>query len=76
MFVGKYMAEWIMYGEPSIDLWSLDIRRFIAMHNNKKYLEDRVKEVLGELQVHPSVHPSFRLSARLPVCPPSWISED
>ncbi len=48
MFTGKYMAEWIMYGEPSIDLWSLDIRRFIAMHNNKKYLEDRVKEVLGK----------------------------
>ncbi len=47
--VGKYMAEWIIEGQPSIDLWSLDIRRFIDMHNNKKFLKDRVTEVLGNL---------------------------
>ena len=46
--VGKYMAEWIIDGQPSIDLWSLDIRRFIDMHKNKKFLKDRVTEVLGE----------------------------
>ena len=51
--VGRYMAEWIIDGQPSIDLWSVDIRRFIDMHNNKKFLKDRVTEVLGNcLKMH------------------------
>ncbi len=48
--VGKYLAEWMVEGQPSIDLWSVDIRRFIDMHNNKKFLKDRVTEVLGKNQ--------------------------
>ena len=28
--VGKMMAEWIIDGEPSLDLWEMDIRRFGA----------------------------------------------
>ena len=46
--VGKLMAEWIIQGEPSADIWSLDVRRFVDLHNNKKFLRDRVKESLGE----------------------------
>lgn len=45
--IGKYMAEWILDGEPSIDLWAHDVRRFAGLHNNKRFLRDRVKEVLG-----------------------------
>jgi len=44
--VGKLMAEWIVDGEPSKNCWSLDIRRFVDLHNNKKFLRDRVKESL------------------------------
>lgn len=51
--VGRYMAEWITKGEPSMDLWSLDVRRFVDLHNNKKFLRDRVKETLGEMQPSP-----------------------
>jgi glycine/D-amino acid oxidase-like deaminating enzyme len=47
--VGKYLAEWIIEGETSIDFWSIDIRRFVDLHNNKKFLRDRVKETLGIL---------------------------
>src|SRR6185437_12421343 len=28
--VGKVMAEWIVQGEPELDLWHMDIRRFGA----------------------------------------------
>ncbi|MEY4530502.1 MAG: Aminomethyltransferase [Deinococcota bacterium] len=44
---GKYLAEWIVDGEPSIDLWSVDIQRFGAALNNRTFLRDRVTEVLG-----------------------------
>lgn len=44
---GKYLAEWIMAGKPTMDLWSVDIARFMPFHNNRDYLRERVGEVLG-----------------------------
>ena len=44
---GKYLAEWIVAGEATMDLWSVDIRRFMPFHNNRAYLRGRVGEVLG-----------------------------
>lgn len=44
---GKYLAEWIVDTEPSIDLWSVDIRRFGRAMNNRLFLRERVTEVLG-----------------------------
>jgi glycine cleavage system aminomethyltransferase T len=44
---GKYLAEWIVGGEAPMDLWSVDIRRFMDWQNNSSYLRDRVTEVLG-----------------------------
>ena len=32
---GMAIAEWIQEGEPSMDLWAVDIRRFGAFHDNK-----------------------------------------
>lgn len=46
--VGKALSEWITAGEPSMDLSSMDIRRFSPDHNNKMFLRDRVKEIVGE----------------------------
>ena len=46
--VGKLMAEWIAYGEPNMNLWPLDVRRFVDLHNNMKFLRDRVTETLGK----------------------------
>ncbi len=43
--VGKMMAEWIIEGEPSLDLWRLDIRRLSAHHGSQKYALDRSIEV-------------------------------
>jgi 4-methylaminobutanoate oxidase (formaldehyde-forming) len=44
---GKFLAEWIINGEPTLDLWSVDIRRFGPWSNNPHFLRDRVPEVLG-----------------------------
>ena len=42
---GKMMAEWIIEGEPSLDLWRLDIRRLGGHHGSQKYALDRSIEV-------------------------------
>jgi 4-methylaminobutanoate oxidase (formaldehyde-forming) len=44
---GKYLAEWMLAGEPTLDLWSVDIRRFAPWANNRTFLRQRVTEVLG-----------------------------
>jgi heterotetrameric sarcosine oxidase gamma subunit len=44
---GRALAEWIVEGEPSLDLSVVDIRRFAAFNGNSQWLHDRVGEVLG-----------------------------
>jgi len=42
--VGKAMAEWIVGGEPSMDLWQMDVRRFGAHYRSPAYTLKRVRE--------------------------------
>lgn len=44
---GMALAEWIIAGEPTMDLWPVDIRRFARFNGNDAWLHDRVKETLG-----------------------------
>ncbi|GLK56681.1 4-methylaminobutanoate oxidase (formaldehyde-forming) [Methylopila capsulata] len=44
---GRALAEWIVAGEPTQDLWPVDIRRFAAFNANPAWLKERVKETLG-----------------------------
>lgn len=44
---GRALAEWIVNGEPTMDLWPVDIRRFAPFNNGQRFLHDRVKETLG-----------------------------
>jgi 4-methylaminobutanoate oxidase (formaldehyde-forming) len=44
---GRALAEWILTGDPGMDLTSVDIRRFARFHGNNAWLRDRVGEVLG-----------------------------
>lgn len=44
---GKLTAEWIVEGEPSMDVTKLDARRFSAVQCNESYLRDRVTEIPG-----------------------------
>jgi glycine cleavage system aminomethyltransferase T/glycine/D-amino acid oxidase-like deaminating enzyme len=43
--IGKVMAEWILEGEPTMDVWEMDIRRFGAHFRSPSYTLKRTKEV-------------------------------
>ena len=45
---GRMVAEWIVEGRPSLDLWSLDIRRFGDHHRSTTYVRDRTLELYGK----------------------------
>jgi glycine cleavage system aminomethyltransferase T/glycine/D-amino acid oxidase-like deaminating enzyme len=41
---GKAMANWIIQGDPGLDLWAFDIRRFGALHGGAGFLHQRAVE--------------------------------
>jgi 4-methylaminobutanoate oxidase (formaldehyde-forming) len=41
---GKAIANWILEGDPGLDLWPFDIRRFGALHAGQRFLHDRAIE--------------------------------
>jgi glycine cleavage system aminomethyltransferase T/glycine/D-amino acid oxidase-like deaminating enzyme len=43
--IGKMMAEWIVEGTPSLDLWKMDIRRFGAQYRSRNFTLARTYEV-------------------------------
>jgi 4-methylaminobutanoate oxidase (formaldehyde-forming) len=46
---GKAVAEWIVGGEPPMDLWDVDIRRVAPFQTHPRYLHDRTTEMVGRL---------------------------
>jgi glycine cleavage system aminomethyltransferase T/glycine/D-amino acid oxidase-like deaminating enzyme len=44
---GQAMANWILNGDPGMDLWSFDVRRFGPLHAQERYLEVRAIEAYG-----------------------------
>ncbi len=50
---GRMLAEWIVEGEPSLDIWPLDIRRFGPHHRSRSYNVQRTGEIYGK---HYTVH--------------------
>jgi 4-methylaminobutanoate oxidase (formaldehyde-forming) len=44
---GKALAEWIVEDRPPMDLWPADIRRFAPLHGNRRFLRERVSEIVG-----------------------------
>ena len=42
--VGKVVAEWIVAGEPTMDLWHMDIKRFSDAYKSPKFTLERVTE--------------------------------
>ncbi len=44
---GRLTAEWIVGGEPSQDLWDVDIRRLAPYLANRRFLRERTVESLG-----------------------------
>jgi glycine cleavage system aminomethyltransferase T/glycine/D-amino acid oxidase-like deaminating enzyme len=44
---GEAMANWILDGDPGMDLWAFDVRRFGRPHSTGRYLEERAIEAYG-----------------------------
>ncbi|MDP9243719.1 MAG: FAD-dependent oxidoreductase, partial [Chloroflexota bacterium] len=43
--LGRQVAQWIVDGEPELDLWQMDIRRFGAQYRSPSYTLARTTEV-------------------------------
>jgi glycine cleavage system aminomethyltransferase T/glycine/D-amino acid oxidase-like deaminating enzyme len=43
--IGRVMAQWILEGEPAMDVWEMDIRRFGPHFRSPSYTLKRAKEV-------------------------------
>jgi len=43
--IGRQMATWIVEGEPELDLWKMDIRRFGAQYRSQAFTLARTTEV-------------------------------
>lgn len=45
--LGKLMADWIINGHPSGDIWECDLRRLNSVQREQSYIEERIPEALG-----------------------------
>ncbi len=62
---GRYAAEWIVDGQPSDNMWELDVRRFGPYAESKPYVVARAREVYErEYAVH---YPHEELPAGRPL---------
>ncbi len=43
--VGKVIANWIVEGDPGLDMWHMDIRRFGSYASSRRYISTRVHEI-------------------------------
>jgi heterotetrameric sarcosine oxidase gamma subunit len=46
---GRAVADWLVDGHAPMDLWEVDIRRFMPFQRNRRYLYQRTTETLGLL---------------------------
>jgi dimethylglycine dehydrogenase len=62
---GKYAAEWIVEGQPSDNMWELDVRRFDEYASSTRYVAERACEVYQrEYAIH---YPEEELPAGRPL---------
>ena len=67
--VGEVIADYITEGNTKFDMYNLDIQRFIAIHNNRKFLHDRVKEVPGLIYAIPYPFKEYKTGRALRTSP-------
>ncbi|KOC63890.1 Pyruvate dehydrogenase phosphatase regulatory subunit, mitochondrial [Habropoda laboriosa] len=67
--VGRATAELIVNGSTSLDMYELDVSRFLGLHNNRKFLRDRVKEVPGMHYALQYPHHEFKTGRNLRMSP-------
>jgi len=67
---GQMMAEWMLEGRPSLDLWPLDVRRFSFHHTSRQFMGPRMVELYAhhyKLAAPGSEHLSARGIRRSPL---------
>jgi len=66
--VGRMMAEWVVQGEPSMDAWKMDIRRFGRHYRSRRYTLARATEIYSSYyDIHyPGEERSSARGLRLP----------
>lgn len=67
---GQMMAEWMLEGRPSLDLWPLDVRRFSFHHTSRHFMGPRMVELYAhhyKLAAPGSEHLSARGIRRSPL---------
>lgn len=68
---GKVMAEWIVGGEPPMDLWKMDIRRFGPQYRSRQFSLARTYEVYSTY--YDIVYPNHERQATRPLrVPPAY----
>ena len=68
---GQVMAEWIVGGEPPLDLWKMDIRRFGEQYRSRGYSLARTYEVYSTY--YDIVYPNHEREAGRPLkVPPAY----
>ncbi len=45
---GRALAQWVLAGQPPMDLWPVDIRRFAALHRERRWVRERTLEMYSK----------------------------
>ena len=72
--IGMVMAEWISEGEPSLDLWSMDVRRFGAHYRSPGLHARSHPGELRDLLRHPLPEPRARGGATPARLTGEWVA--
>jgi glycine cleavage system aminomethyltransferase T/glycine/D-amino acid oxidase-like deaminating enzyme len=63
--IGKVLAEWIVSGDPGMDVWHMDVRRFGAQYRSPSYTLARTLETYETY--YDIVYPGFERQAGRPL---------
>ncbi|XP_013792885.1 pyruvate dehydrogenase phosphatase regulatory subunit, mitochondrial-like, partial [Limulus polyphemus] len=74
--VGRALADWITNAEPEAQLLPFDVRRFIDLHNNQKFLRERMREAVGQHYALAHPLPIEFHSARKLRCSPLYTLQE
>ncbi len=66
---GRALAEWIVAGEASMDLWPVDIRRFGQLHRDRHWVLTRTLEAYGKHYTMAWPHEEYESGRPLRISP-------
>jgi 4-methylaminobutanoate oxidase (formaldehyde-forming) len=66
---GRALAEWVAAGEPPMDLWPVDIRRFGLHHRSESWVRNRACEAYAKHYTMAWPHEEYRSARPLRVSP-------